>query len=89
MTTRTRRARPKPGDPDYRGEKIDVRTSRDERAELEAAAGDQPVSTWLRDVGLAEARRRRGEAAPAVVPLDEARAVLARASEELDGLARR
>ena len=25
---------------------------------LEAAAGDRPVSTWLRDLGLAEARRR-------------------------------
>lgn len=82
MTTRTRRARPKPGDPDYRSERIDVRASPDERAELEAAAGDRPVSAWLRDVGLTEARRRRGWPAPAVVPLYEA-------IEALEGLARR
>ena len=58
------------------------RIAADERAELEAAAGDQPVSTWLRDVGLAEARRQRGEPAPVVVPLDEA-------IEALEWLARR
>lgn|SRR5574341_775588 len=37
---------------------IPVRVSDEDRAALEAAAGDRPVSTWLRDLGLAEARRR-------------------------------
>ncbi|MGB8930854.1 MAG: hypothetical protein WCC48_06350 [Anaeromyxobacteraceae bacterium] len=36
---------------------IPVRVSAEDRAALEAAAGDRPVSTWLRDLGLAEARR--------------------------------
>jgi hypothetical protein len=37
---------------------IPVRVSSADRAALKAAAGEQPVSTWLRDLGLAEARRR-------------------------------
>ena len=37
---------------------IPVRVSDEDRAALEAAAGDRPVSTWLRELGLAEARRR-------------------------------
>jgi uncharacterized protein YgfB (UPF0149 family) len=37
---------------------IPVRVSEEDRAALEAAAGDRPVSTWLRDLGLAEARRK-------------------------------
>jgi hypothetical protein len=37
---------------------IPVRVSDEDRAALEAAAGDRPVSTWLRDLGLAEARRK-------------------------------
>ncbi len=37
---------------------IPVRVSDEDRAMLEAAAGDRPVSTWLRDLGLAEARRK-------------------------------
>lgn len=36
---------------------IPVRVSEEDRRMLEAAAGDRPVSTWLRDLGLAEARR--------------------------------
>jgi hypothetical protein len=35
-----------------------VRVSSADRAALKAAAGGQPVSTWLRDLGLAEAKRR-------------------------------
>jgi hypothetical protein len=53
---------------------IPVRVSGEDRAALEAAAGDRPVSTWLRELGLAEARRRA-----------EARSV----SELLDDMARR
>lgn len=37
---------------------IPVRVSAADRAALKAAAGGRPVSTWLRDLGLAEARRR-------------------------------
>ena len=37
---------------------IPVRVSSADRAALKAAAGGQPVSTWLRDLGLAEAKRR-------------------------------
>ncbi len=37
---------------------IPVRVSAADRAALKAAAGDRPVSTWLRDLGLAEAKRR-------------------------------
>ena len=37
---------------------IPVRVSEEDRAALQAAAGDRPVSTWLRDLGLAEARRK-------------------------------
>ncbi|HSN15695.1 MAG TPA: hypothetical protein VLT61_13765 [Anaeromyxobacteraceae bacterium] len=37
---------------------IPVRVSDEDRAALEKAAGDRPVSTWLRDLGLAEARRK-------------------------------
>jgi hypothetical protein len=37
---------------------IPVRVSAEDRAALEKAAGDRPVSTWLRDLGLAEARRK-------------------------------
>jgi hypothetical protein len=36
---------------------IPVRVSSADRAALKAAAGGRPVSTWLRDLGLAEARR--------------------------------
>ena len=37
---------------------IPIRVSSADRAALKAAAGGRPVSTWLRDLGLAEARRR-------------------------------
>lgn len=37
---------------------IPVRVSSADRAALKAAAGGRPVSTWLRELGLAEARRR-------------------------------
>ena len=37
---------------------IPVRVSDEDRAALQAAAGDRPVSAWLRDLGLAEARRK-------------------------------
>ncbi len=53
---------------------IPVRVSDEDRAMLEAAAGDRPVSTWLRDLGLAEARRK-----------SESRSV----GELLDAMARR
>jgi len=36
---------------------IPVRVSGADRAALKAAAGGRPVSTWLRDLGLAEAKR--------------------------------
>lgn len=37
---------------------IPVRVSSADRAALKAAAGSTPVSTWLRELGLAEAKRR-------------------------------
>jgi hypothetical protein len=37
---------------------IPVRVSRADRAALRAAAGAEPVSTWLRRLGLEEAKRR-------------------------------
>ncbi len=40
---------------------IPIRVTRAERAALRSAAsaaGDKPVSTWLRELGLQEARRR-------------------------------
>jgi hypothetical protein len=37
---------------------IPVRVTRADRAALKAAAGKRPVSTWLRELGLEEARRR-------------------------------
>lgn len=42
-----------------RRERIEIRASEAERAELEAAARDagQTLSDWLRQVGLAAARR--------------------------------
>lgn len=36
---------------------IPVRVSGSDRAALRAAAGSRPVSTWLRELGLEEARR--------------------------------
>lgn len=41
-----------------RQEIIPVRVSRADRATLRAAAGTEPVSTWLRRLGLEEAKRR-------------------------------
>lgn len=37
---------------------IPIRVSDEDRAALEKAAGGRPLSTWLRDLGLAEARRK-------------------------------
>lgn len=37
---------------------IPVRVSDADLAALKAAAGDRPVSTWLRELGLEEAKRR-------------------------------
>jgi hypothetical protein len=37
---------------------IPVRVTSADRAALKAAAGGRPVSTWLRELGLEEARRR-------------------------------
>lgn len=37
---------------------IPIRVSRADRAALRSAAGGKPVSTWLRELGLEEARRR-------------------------------
>lgn len=37
---------------------IPVRVTRKDRAALRRAAGDEPVSAWLRRIGLDEARRR-------------------------------
>ena len=51
------RGRP-PQDPaTVRSDVLRIRVSADERAALEAAASGQDVSTWLRELGLAEARR--------------------------------
>jgi len=53
-----RRGRP-PRDPvTVRNAVLRVRVTADERAALEQAAGDQDVSTWLRDLGLAAASGR-------------------------------
>ena len=37
---------------------IPIRVTRAERSALRSAAGGKPVSTWLRELGLEEARRR-------------------------------
>ena len=37
---------------------IPIRVTRADRAALRAAAGSRPVSTWLRELGLEEARRQ-------------------------------
>jgi hypothetical protein len=37
---------------------LPIRVTRAERSALRAAAGGRPVSTWLRELGLEEARRR-------------------------------
>jgi hypothetical protein len=37
---------------------IPIRVTRADRAALRSAAGGKPVSTWLRELGLEEARRR-------------------------------
>ncbi len=47
--------------------------SRAERAALESAAGSTPVSTWLREMGLEEARRRASARTVARL-MEEARA---------------
>lgn len=51
---------------------IPVRVSSADRAALKAAAGAEPVSTWLRRLGLDEARRRAAARSVAAL-LDEAR----------------
>ncbi len=43
---------------------IAVRVTKEDRARLRRAAGEEPVSSWLRRLGLVEARKR--EAAVAV-----------------------
>jgi hypothetical protein len=52
---------------------IPVRVSSGERVALEAAAGNTPVSTWLRELGLEEARRRSSARTVARL-MEEARA---------------
>ena len=52
---------------------IPVRVSRADRASLRAAAGGRPVSTWLRELGLEEARRRSSARTVARL-IEEARA---------------
>jgi len=51
---------------------IPIRVSNADRAALKAAAGGEPVSTWLRRLGLEEARRRSAARSVASL-LDEAR----------------
>jgi hypothetical protein len=46
-----------------KGTIIPIRVTREDRARLRRAAGDEPVSSWLRRLGLAEARRREAVAA--------------------------
>ena len=52
---------------------IPVRVSRADRAALRSAAGGRPVSTWLRELGLEEARRRSSARTVARL-MEEARA---------------
>ena len=52
---------------------IPIRVTRADRAALRAAAGGKPVSTWLRELGLEEARRRSSVRTVARL-MDEARA---------------
>jgi uncharacterized protein YoaH (UPF0181 family) len=42
---------------------IPVRVTREDRVRLRRAAGEEPVSTWLRRLALAEAERREAAAA--------------------------
>lgn len=51
---------------------IPIRVSSADRAALKAAAGGEPVSTWLRRLGLQEAKRRAAARSVAAL-LDEAR----------------
>jgi hypothetical protein len=51
---------------------IPVRVSSADRAALKAAAGAEPVSTWLRRLGLEEARRRAAARSVSAL-LEEAR----------------
>lgn len=51
---------------------IPIRVSSADRAALKAAAGGEPVSTWLRRLGLQEAKRRSAARSVAAL-LDEAR----------------
>lgn len=51
---------------------IPIRVSNADRAALKAAAGGEPVSTWLRRLGLQEAKRRAA-ARSVTALLDEAR----------------
>jgi hypothetical protein len=51
---------------------IPVRVSSADRAALKAAAGTEPVSTWLRRLGLEEAKRRAASRSVTAL-LDEAR----------------
>jgi hypothetical protein len=41
---------------------IPVRVTKDDRTRLRRAAGEEPVSSWLRRLGLAEAKRREAAA---------------------------
>ena len=52
---------------------IPVRVSSADRAALRAAAGAEPVSTWLRRLGLEEAKRRAAARSVGAL-LDAARA---------------
>ena len=56
-----------------RQEIIPIRVSRADRAALRSAAGGRPVSTWLRELGLQEARRRSSARTVARL-MEEARA---------------
>jgi len=52
---------------------IPIRVSSTDRAALKAAAGAEPVSTWLRRLGLDEAKRRAASRSVSAL-LDAARA---------------
>ena len=47
---------------DRRSERLEIRVSADERRTLLEGAGEVELSTWVREVALAKARRARGGA---------------------------
>jgi len=62
MATQRKLGRPPIPAKDRRSERLEIRLSADERRTLLGGAGDAELSTWVRDVALAKARRARGGA---------------------------